>query len=128
MTTLPDPLPVTPFTRPTRGELTLPGSKSITNRALILAALGRGTVTLRGALFSRDTRIMVAALRTLGFDIGLTPDGPRFVELNMWWDLPYNLDSRALVRRLWDEAAARPAAAPAAEAHAAPRAEPAIPV
>lgn len=69
MTTLPDPLPVTPFTRPARGELTLPGSKSITNRALILAALGRGPVTLRGALFSRDTRIMVAALRTLGFDV-----------------------------------------------------------
>lgn len=69
MTTLPDPLPVTPFTRPTRGELTLPGSKSITNRALILAALGRETVTLRGALFSRDTRIMVAALRTLGFAV-----------------------------------------------------------
>jgi 3-phosphoshikimate 1-carboxyvinyltransferase len=45
----------------------LPGSKSITNRALILAALAHGTTTLHGALFSRDTRIMVAALRTLGF-------------------------------------------------------------
>ncbi|MBK8858546.1 MAG: 3-phosphoshikimate 1-carboxyvinyltransferase [Opitutaceae bacterium] len=66
---LPDPLPIPPFTRPARGELTLPGSKSITNRALILAALGRTTVTLRGALFSRDTRLMVAALRTLGFEV-----------------------------------------------------------
>lgn len=62
-------LPIQPFTRPVRGRVTLPGSKSITNRALILAALGRKTVTLRGALFSRDTRIMVAALRQLGFAV-----------------------------------------------------------
>ena len=67
MSTYPPTLPIQPFTRPVRGSVTLPGSKSITNRALILAALGRQTVTLRGALFSRDTRIMVAALRQLGF-------------------------------------------------------------
>lgn len=66
---LPDPLPITPFTRPVRGEVVLPGSKSITNRALILAALGSGTTTLRGALFSRDSRIMIAALRQLGFAV-----------------------------------------------------------
>ncbi len=66
---LSDPLPITPFTRPVRGSIVLPGSKSITNRALILAALGSGTTTLRGALFSRDTRIMVAALRQLGFAV-----------------------------------------------------------
>ncbi|MFI5337463.1 MAG: 3-phosphoshikimate 1-carboxyvinyltransferase [Opitutales bacterium] len=69
MLTLPDLLPIPPFTRPVRGSVTLPGSKSITNRALILAALSPRTVTLRGALFSRDTRIMVAALRTLGFAV-----------------------------------------------------------
>jgi len=76
-TPLADPLPILPFTAPARGSVTLPGSKSITNRALILAALaGRGNVdraeqpmTLRGALFSRDTRIMVAALRELGFRV-----------------------------------------------------------
>jgi 3-phosphoshikimate 1-carboxyvinyltransferase len=66
---LPASLPIQPFSRPVRGEVTLPGSKSITNRALILGALGQHTVTLRGALFSRDTRIMVAALRVLGFDV-----------------------------------------------------------
>src|SRR5688572_15000684 len=65
----PPTLPIQPFTRPVRGSVTLPGSKSITNRALILAALSRQTVTLRGALFSRDTRIMVAALRQLGFKV-----------------------------------------------------------
>ena len=67
MSTYPDKLPIAPFTRPVRGSVTLPGSKSITNRALILAALARGTTTLHGALFSRDTQIMVAALRALGF-------------------------------------------------------------
>ncbi len=69
MTPLPDKLPVPPFTRPVRGAVALPGSKSITNRALILAALSKNTVTLRGALFSRDTRLMVTALRALGFTV-----------------------------------------------------------
>ena len=69
MPSLPALLPIIPFTGPVRGGVTLPGSKSITNRALILAALGPTTVTLRNALFSRDTRIMIAALRALGFEI-----------------------------------------------------------
>jgi 3-phosphoshikimate 1-carboxyvinyltransferase len=67
MPSYPPTLPIRPFTQPVRGTVTLPGSKSITNRALILAALSRGTTTLHGALFSRDTQIMVAALRALGF-------------------------------------------------------------
>jgi 3-phosphoshikimate 1-carboxyvinyltransferase len=66
----PPTLPILPFTQPVRGRVTLPGSKSITNRALILAALGRETTTLHGALFSRDTDLMVAALRQLGFTVG----------------------------------------------------------
>lgn len=66
---LPDPLPIPPFTHPVRGAVRLPGSKSITNRALILGALADGPVTLRNALFSRDTRIMVAALQQLGFNV-----------------------------------------------------------
>src|SRR4051812_11094440 len=69
MPSYPPTLSIKPFTRPVRGSVTLPGSKSITNRALILAALGSATVTLRGALFSRDTSIMIAALRQLGFKI-----------------------------------------------------------
>jgi 3-phosphoshikimate 1-carboxyvinyltransferase len=66
---LPDPLPISPFTRPVRGEVELPGSKSITNRALLLAALCDGPVTLTGALFSEDTRLMAEALRQLGFKV-----------------------------------------------------------
>jgi len=70
---LPDPLPVIPFTRPVRAEVTLPGSKSLTNRALLLAALGDRPVTLTGALFSEDTQLMAAALRSLGFTVEANP-------------------------------------------------------
>ncbi len=66
---LPDLLSLPPFTRPVRGEVALPGSKSITNRALLLAALCDGDVTLNGALFSEDTHLMGAALRQLGFNV-----------------------------------------------------------
>ncbi len=66
---LPDLLPIQPFTRPARGEVTLPGSKSLTNRALMLAALCPQPVTLTGALFSEDTHLMVEALRALGFSV-----------------------------------------------------------
>jgi 3-phosphoshikimate 1-carboxyvinyltransferase len=69
---LSDPLPLHPFTHPVRGEVVLPGSKSITNRALLLAALSDGPVTLTNALFSRDTELMAAALNQLG--IAVTTD------------------------------------------------------
>ncbi|HRE84132.1 MAG TPA: 3-phosphoshikimate 1-carboxyvinyltransferase [Opitutaceae bacterium] len=67
--TLPDFLPVIPFTRPVRGSAILPGSKSLTNRALLLAALAETPVTLTGALFSEDTQLMAAALRAIGFQV-----------------------------------------------------------
>ena len=74
-TVLPDHLPIQPFTRPARGTVTLPGSKSLTNRALLLAALCDRPVTLTGALFSEDTHLMAAALRTLGFTITADESG-----------------------------------------------------
>jgi len=66
---LPDLLPVQPFTRPVRAEALVPGSKSLTNRALLLAALSDRPVTLTGALFSEDTQLMAEALRNLGFSV-----------------------------------------------------------
>ncbi len=69
MPPLPDLLPIQPFTRPAKGEVTLPGSKSLTNRALLLAALCDGPVTLTGALFSEDTHLMAEALRKIGFSV-----------------------------------------------------------
>ena len=69
MTPLPDVLPIRPFEKPVRGEVTLPGSKSLTNRALLLAALCDRPVTLTNALFSEDTELMAGALRRLGFTV-----------------------------------------------------------
>ncbi|MSU65309.1 MAG: 3-phosphoshikimate 1-carboxyvinyltransferase [Opitutus sp.] len=69
---LPDLLPITPFTHPVNGAVALPGSKSITNRALLLAALCDEPVILQGSLFSEDTHLMAEALCRLGF--GVTAD------------------------------------------------------
>jgi 3-phosphoshikimate 1-carboxyvinyltransferase len=66
---LPDVLPLQPFTRPVTGTVQLPGSKSLTNRALLLAALCPQPVQLTGALFSEDTQLMAEALRRMGFRI-----------------------------------------------------------
>lgn len=70
---LPEVLPILPFTRPCRGEVVLPGSKSLTNRALLLAALCDRPVVLTGALFSEDTHLMAEALRRLGFAVKANP-------------------------------------------------------
>lgn len=51
------------------GTLAVPGSKSITNRALIVAALAQGASTLRGALVAEDSEVMIAALNRLGVQV-----------------------------------------------------------
>ena len=51
-----------------------PGSKSITNRALILAALADGTTNLTGVLDSQDTRVMIDSLKRLGFEVSQNID------------------------------------------------------
>src|SRR5689334_12807978 len=58
---------------PVRGRVTVPGSKSVTNRALLLAALSGGPATVTGAPPTRDTALMVDALRALG--VPVTVDG-----------------------------------------------------
>ncbi len=54
------------------GAVTLPGSKSISNRVLLLAALSAGTTTLHDVLDSDDTRVMLDALRALGCGVVVT--------------------------------------------------------
>jgi 3-phosphoshikimate 1-carboxyvinyltransferase len=66
---LPEILAVKPFVRPVGGGVALPGSKSLTNRAMLLACLCDAPVTLTGALTSDDTEIMAEALRRLGFNV-----------------------------------------------------------
>jgi len=73
MLPLPDVLSITPFTRPVRGEVVIPGSKSLTNRALLLAALCDAPVLLTGALSSEDTELMAEALRRLGLVVTSDP-------------------------------------------------------
>src|SRR3954465_1873087 len=62
-------------TGPVHATVTVPGSKSQTNRALVLAALAtpQGSSTISGALRSRDTDLMIGALQTLGVRV----DGAR---------------------------------------------------
>jgi 3-phosphoshikimate 1-carboxyvinyltransferase len=64
-----DILTLHPFRAPARGTVSVPGSKSINNRALLLAALAQGTSTLTGALDSDDTRIFASCLQALGFKV-----------------------------------------------------------
>lgn len=54
--------------------VTVPGSKSITNRALLLAALSGGRSVLRGVLFSDDSRVFMEALRTIGYTVAVNED------------------------------------------------------
>jgi len=60
-------------TGPVRGSVRPPGSKSITNRALVCAALADGRSTLLGALDSEDTRVMIDSLRRLGIEVEHDP-------------------------------------------------------
>lgn len=69
----PETLEIQPLTKPPVATIGVPGSKSITNRALVLAALSthpNGT-ELHGALESEDTEVMIGALRDLGFRVQL---------------------------------------------------------
>ena len=75
---LPDLIEIVPLEKPVLAEITVPGSKSITNRALILAALAEGETTLRGALWSEDTQVMVEGLRALGFEVEVAEDPQEF--------------------------------------------------
>src|SRR4051794_101192 len=61
------------------GTVRLPGSKSISNRVLLLAGLCEGSTLVRALLDSDDTRVMIAALRQLGCAIGEEADGLRVV-------------------------------------------------
>ena len=60
---------ITPAPGPIDAEVRVPGSKSLTNRAMCMAALAEGTSTLHNALFSDDTRYFGEALRALGIEV-----------------------------------------------------------
>ena len=69
MTSLSGPWPAPTAPVPIRATVRVPGSKSETNRALVLAALASGPSTITNGLEARDTRLMRDGLRALGVDI-----------------------------------------------------------
>jgi 3-phosphoshikimate 1-carboxyvinyltransferase len=80
---LPSVIEIIPPSRAIEAQITIPGSKSITNRALILAALAGGKTILRGALWSEDTQVMVECLQTLGFEVDVQQDEKEFCNRNI---------------------------------------------
>lgn len=72
---MPDSIEIQTARQPIRATVRPPGSKSITNRALVCAALAEGKSTLTGALDSEDTRVMIAGLKALGIDVEVHDEG-----------------------------------------------------
>ena len=68
LASLADPLDIEPVEGPLDATVRVPGSKSVTNRALVCAALAEGTSTLDGALFADDTEAMLGVLAALGVE------------------------------------------------------------
>ncbi|MEA2642046.1 MAG: 3-phosphoshikimate 1-carboxyvinyltransferase [Chloroflexota bacterium] len=73
-----DPLPIEPLRRPPDATVTVPGSKSYTNRALLVAAMADGHSVIDGALFSDDTERMADSLRRLGLRVEADAKAARF--------------------------------------------------
>ncbi len=73
------PRPITPASGPVVGAAPVPGSKSITNRALLIAGLAEGRSTLTGALVADDTTAMIEAVRALGAEVVASSDGTELV-------------------------------------------------
>ena len=73
MEQMPSALAIAPLEVPPDASVRIPGSKSITNRALVCAALASGESTLNGALFADDTEAMAAAVTSLGAEVDGVP-------------------------------------------------------
>lgn len=72
---MPSSITIAPLTHPLNATVRPPGSKSITNRALVCAALADGKSTLSGALVSDDTHVMIDSLGRLGILVNVVNDG-----------------------------------------------------
>jgi 3-phosphoshikimate 1-carboxyvinyltransferase len=64
-------LRIDPISKPFTATMTPPGSKSLTNRALVLAAMSDGACTLSNVLFADDTKVMLEGLTRLGFEVSI---------------------------------------------------------
>ncbi|MEW5828960.1 MAG: 3-phosphoshikimate 1-carboxyvinyltransferase [Chloroflexota bacterium] len=79
---------ITPIPHPLNASVRVPGSKSLTNRALLIAALADGTISLENALFSDDSRYFADSLSRLGFDISLAPEASRMAVTGLGGRIP----------------------------------------
>ena len=77
----PNPWLAPQATKPVDSDVTIPGSKSLTNRELVLSALATSSSTICGALSARDTRLMVEALRSLGAQVETGADTVSYTHL-----------------------------------------------
>jgi 3-phosphoshikimate 1-carboxyvinyltransferase len=83
-----DPIEIEPIDGPIRATVRPPGSKSITNRALVCAALADGYSKLAGALDSEDTRVMIEGLRRLGIGIEESDGGKTLIVQGAGGEVP----------------------------------------
>lgn len=79
-----------PIAQPFESTITPPGSKSITNRALILAALARDESTLSNVLFADDTLVMIDSLKKLGFEIEVDESSKSIAVEGLGGEIPSN--------------------------------------
>lgn len=83
-------LKINPITHPLKATVRVPGSKSLTNRALLIASLANGTTHLTNALFSDDSRYFAKALQTLGFDVQLDEANHEMTVTGLGGKIPAN--------------------------------------
>lgn len=76
------------LTAPIDWVVDVPGSKSMTNRALLMAALADGTTTLKGVLFSDDSRNFLGSLQSLGFEVEIDEAAKTVVVKGMNGQIP----------------------------------------
>jgi 3-phosphoshikimate 1-carboxyvinyltransferase len=88
--TSPNAITIKPVSAPIWGCIRPPGSKSITNRALVCSALATGTSTLTGALDSEDTRVMIECLGRLGIQVESRDAGQTLVVHGCGGEIPAN--------------------------------------
>ncbi|UCG34158.1 MAG: 3-phosphoshikimate 1-carboxyvinyltransferase [Phycisphaerales bacterium] len=80
---------ITPLSSPLDANVRIPGSKSLTNRALLVAGLAHGTSRLNNLLLADDTQYMVDALRSLGVPVQVDVDGNRAIVQGYGGYLPH---------------------------------------
>jgi len=76
------------LTKPINWTVTVPGSKSMTNRVLLLAALQKGKITIDGVLFSDDSRVFLESLQALGFDLQINEEKKQVILAGCCGDIP----------------------------------------